>query len=116
VQLVPAAQEEVLVEVHEEPDLVQGPAPVLRGEGVDGEVLHADFERAFHGVEERLLALGVALGALQPLAPGPSPVAVHDHGHVAGDAVRIEAGDHGRAQPTLRVLSMPAARWPGTSQ
>jgi hypothetical protein len=94
VELVSAAQEQVLVEVHEVPDLVQRPAPVLGGEGIGGEVLHAHLERAFHGVEERLLPGGVAIGALEALALGPPPVAVHDHRDVTGDTVGVEAGDH----------------------
>ena len=90
-QLVPPAHEHALVEAHEVPDLVDGPLPVLGGEGVHGQPLDAQLERAFDGVEQRLLAGGVALGARQAPLLGPPAVAVHHDADVGGDAVAIDA-------------------------
>ena len=56
VQLVAAGDEEPLVEVHEEADLVERPAPVLGRERVDRQPLQPDVERALDGVEQRLFA------------------------------------------------------------
>jgi aminoglycoside phosphotransferase len=86
VQLVAAAHQQRLVEAHEVADLVGRALPVLGGEGVDGEPLDAEVERALDRVEQRLLAGGVALGALQPAFAGPPAVAVHDDGDVVGTA------------------------------
>ena len=71
VHLVAAAGEDRLVEPHEVAHLVGGPLPVLGGEGVDREPLDAQLERALDRVEQRLLAGGVALGALE--APTAAP-------------------------------------------
>ena len=91
VQLVTAPRQDRLVEPHEVAHLVDRPAPVLGGERVDGEPLDAELERALDGVEERLLAGGVALGALQAPLLRPPAVAVHHAPDVGGDAVRIDA-------------------------
>jgi hypothetical protein len=56
-------------------------------------VSHAspEFERAVDGVEERLLAGCVSLGALEPPALGPPSVAVHHAGHVGRQMAGIDA-------------------------
>ena len=64
--------EDAVVEVHEEPNLVERPAPVLRREGVHREPIEAELERALDGVEQRLLPRGVSFGALQALAASPT--------------------------------------------
>src|SRR5581483_6783556 len=92
VELRSAPQENALVEVREEADLVERPAPVLGREGVDREVADAELQGALDGLEERLLAGLVALGALEPAPAGPAAVAVHDHRHVAGNPRRVEVG------------------------
>ena len=61
-----------------------GPPPVLGREGVDGHPLEADVEPAVDGVEQGLLARGVALGALQPPPLRPPAVAVHDRARRGG--------------------------------
>ena len=63
----------VSVEPHEVAHLVDRAAPVLGREGVDGEPLDAELERALDRVEQGLLAGGVAVGALE--APLWSPTA-----------------------------------------
>ena len=70
---------------------VVGAAPVLGREGVHGEVDDPEIQRAAGGVEQRLLAGPVPLGAGQALLGRPPAVAVHDAGHVARHAIRIEA-------------------------
>ena len=77
VQLVAPAGQDRLVEAHEVADLVDRAAPVLGGEGVDGQPPDAELEGSLDGVEQRLLAGGVALGALQAPLLGPAAVAVH---------------------------------------
>src|SRR6478736_7974323 len=66
VHLVTAATDHVAVEAHQELHLVGRPAPVLGREGVGGDRLHPDLDRALDDVEERVLPLLVALGAGQP--------------------------------------------------
>ncbi len=77
IQLVASRDEQALVEVHEEAHLVERAPPVLGRERVDGEPLEADLERALDRVEQRFLAGGMALGALQAPTLRPPSVAVH---------------------------------------
>ena len=72
-----------------------GPPPVLGRERVDRHPLEADVERAFDGVEQRLLAGGVAVGALQPAPLRPAAVAVHDDRDVRAARAR-------RSMPAIR--------------
>ena len=58
-QLVAARDQQPLVEVHEEPHLVERAAPVLGGERVHRQPLEADLERALDRVEQRLFDLSV---------------------------------------------------------
>jgi hypothetical protein len=95
VQLVAPAQEEVLVEVHEIPHLVDRSTPVLGRERVHSHPLEPDVERALDGVEQGVLAGGVALGAFQAALLGPPTVAVHDDGDVAREMSEVDAAGHG---------------------
>src|SRR5207248_6781827 len=90
VELLPPADEDVLVEVDKESHLVGRAPPVLGGEGVHGEPFHAQLEGALDRFEESVLTLFVALGAGQTPSLGPSPVAVHDAPDVGGDAIGID--------------------------
>ena len=90
-QLVAAAHEQPLVEVHEEAHLVERAAPVLGRERVHGEPLEAELERALDRVEQRLLARGVPVGALEAPLLRPPAVAVHHHRHVRGDPIGVDA-------------------------
>jgi hypothetical protein len=83
VQLVAPPGEQILLEAHEELDLLGGAVPVLGGEGEDREPLDPQAEGAVDHVEQRLLAGGVAGGAGQAAGGGPATVAVHDDGDVA---------------------------------
>src|SRR5439155_18990606 len=65
VKLVAAAVDHVAVEAHQPADLVRGAFPVLGGEGVRGQVLHAEFDSALDHVEEGVLAAFVAADAGQ---------------------------------------------------
>ena len=97
VQLVAAAQQDVLVELEQEADLVGGPSPVLGAECVNGEPLDAYVEGPVHHVEQRLLAGPVTLGAGQASGLGPAPVSVHHARDVRGDSVQIQRrSDHHR--------------------
>src|SRR6185437_13067466 len=78
VQLGAAFEQQPLVEAHEEPHLVERPAPVLGREGVDREPAQPDIERALDRVEQRLLPRRVAFGPLQAPPLRPATVAVHD--------------------------------------
>ena len=82
-----------LIEAEHEPhdglNLVGGTVPVLGGEGVERQVLHAQ-PGAFGGdflyrVESGL----VAEGAVQSTVCSPAPVAVHDDGNVLRDALHV---------------------------
>ncbi len=95
VELVGAAHEQRLVEVHEVAHLVGRAAPVLGGEGVEGDPLDADLEGAVHHVQQGGLAGTVPLRAGQAPRVGPASVAVHDTGHVDGHLGEIQLGRHG---------------------
>ena len=56
VHLVAAAADHVAVEAHQEPHLVGRARPVLGGEGVRRDRLHADLDGALDHVEQRVLA------------------------------------------------------------
>ena len=103
VELVAPAHEERLVEVHQVAHLVGRAAPVLGGEGVEGDPLDADLEGAVDHVEQRGLAGGVALGAGQAPGAGPATVAVHHAGDVDGDPGEVELGrDRVEVSPSRR--------------
>ena len=69
--------------------------PVLGGEGVRGDRLHPDLDRALDDVEQGGLALLVALGARQPPLLGPAAVAVHDDRDVPRAAAPGPSGSPG---------------------
>ena len=104
VDLVTPGEEEPLVEVHEEPDLVERPLPVLRRERVHREPANAGGVRAPDRVHERLLTGGMAVGAGQTALLGPSPVAVHDNRHMARDIGRVQVAQ-------LHTRTVPAGVW-----
>ena len=108
VQLSRRRSEDLLVEPHEEAHLVDRPTPVLRREGVDGQPLDAEIERALHGVEQRLLARGMPVGAFEPAPLGPPAVAVHHTADVARYAAQVDA-IHERPSTTGRYA------WPRMS-
>src|SRR4051812_15267957 len=56
VHLVAATADDLPVEAHEEPHLLRGATPVLRREGVRGDVPYAELEGPLHHVEQRSLA------------------------------------------------------------
>ncbi len=91
VELVSAAQQDVLVEAHQVAHFVDRSPPVLGRERVHGEPVDAELERALDRVEQRLFAGGVAFGALQATCGGPAAVAVHHAADVGGDAGLVES-------------------------
>ena len=70
--LVAPAPDHVAVEAHQEPDLVGRPGPVLGGEGVGRDRLHADLDRPLDHVEQRVLAALVARRCAAGRAAWPS--------------------------------------------
>src|SRR5215471_7693832 len=94
VELVAPAEQQVLVEVHEIPHLVDRSAPVLRRERVDRHPLEPDVESAFDGVEQGLLTGSMAFGPLQPALLGPAAIAVHDDGNVTRKVGALDPGGH----------------------
>ena len=116
VHLVATAPDHVAVEAHQELHLVGGARPVLGGEGVRRDRLHADLDRPLDHVEERVLALLVAGRARQPALLGPATVAVHDDRDVArapGRPARPEEWPRrgaGRVGAHLARLAGPAHR------
>jgi hypothetical protein len=75
VELVAPTDEEGLVEAHQVADLVTGTAPILGREGEDGEPPDPDVQGPLDGVEQRLLAGGVAGRPGEPTLAGPPSVA-----------------------------------------
>ena len=66
VEVLATAAHHLAVEAHQEPHLFGAPLPVLRGEGVHGQVLDADLDRAAGDVDQHRLAHLVAFGAAEP--------------------------------------------------
>ena len=91
--VAPRAQQRP-VELHEEPDLLGGPGPVLRRERVHGQVADARLERSLDDVEQRPLACLMAHRAVEPTRLRPAPVAIHDDGDMGRDALRAHSGAH----------------------
>jgi hypothetical protein len=71
-------------QAHQAVDLVGGTLPVLRGEGIDGEVGNPQLDRRRDGVPQGLGAASVARRARQPTGLGPAAIAVHDDRHMSG--------------------------------
>ncbi len=71
-------------QTHDRFDLVLGALPVLGGEGVDREVLHADVPAVGRDLAEVFRAHGVARRAGQAAALGPAAVAVENDRDMAG--------------------------------
>jgi hypothetical protein len=80
-----------LQQAHQEADLGAGPAQIVfERKGVEREPGQAD---AGGGLRDQLHALGallVAQKALERAAAGPAAVAVHDDGHMLGQALRLQ--------------------------
>ena len=74
---------------HDGGDLRLGPLPVLRGEGVDRQVLHADVLAVGGDAAEGLRPCLVAGGAGKALPCGPAAVAVHDDGDMPGQTGEV---------------------------
>src|SRR5437016_13733062 len=77
-------------ERHEPVDLARRAAPVLGGEGIEREVADAAAPAGFDPRSDRFLADAVPLQAREAALLRPAPVAVHDDGHVARQARRID--------------------------
>ncbi len=108
VQLVAPAHQDLPVEPHEVAHLIDRAAPVLGREGVDGQPLQAEIQRALDRVEQRLFASRVAVGPLEPSLGRPPPVAVHHAGDVTRDAPEVEAFRH-RGRTRLRIPDVVGA-------
>ena len=67
---------------HEFADLLGGAFPILRREGVEGEIVDAEIDTAAHSLAGRVGAAAMAGDARQAAPCGPAPVAVHDDGDV----------------------------------
>src|SRR5690606_38226216 len=72
-------------QLHQRADFLLRPAPVLAGEGEQGQHADAAFEAEVDGALGRARAGPVADDARAATALGPAPVAIHDDGQVAGN-------------------------------
>ncbi len=89
-ELFTSPEKQRLIEIHEEAHFLQRTAPVLRGEGVDGQPLDTQFERAMNRIEQGRLACSVTVGSPQSLPLRPPAIAIHDDGHMPGNPVTID--------------------------
>ena len=84
------ALEHSLEQGHQKIDLITRARPVLRGEGIGSERFHApitaESQRCFQGLNPCPMAHHPG----QPPRLGPTAIAIHDHGHMGRDALRIE--------------------------
>ncbi len=80
-----------LEQAHQEVDLGAGPAQIVfQGKGVKREPGQADAGGGFSNQLHALGALLVAQEALERALPGPAAVAVHDDGHMLGQALGLQ--------------------------
>ena len=80
VQVGEVVAHETLEEAHQVGDLLGGPAPVLGGEAVQGEIADADLAGGTDGAPDGLDAAPVSLDPRQAAPRRPAAVAVHDDG------------------------------------
>ena len=90
------------------------PAPVLAGEGEQGQRLDAAFQAEVDADVDRARAGTVADGARATATLGPATVAVHDDGKVARDSRLRGIGGFGRHDGAIRPVRPPSvpALWP----
>ena len=99
-----------LVEAHEVADLVAGARPVLGRERVDRHPVETEVETALDGVEQRFLAGGVALGALEAAALRPTGRCRPSPAPRAWGRGRVDAGHvHRRTLPP--ATARPGSAW-----
>ena len=91
--------------LHQRIDLVLGAVPVLDGEGVEGEILDTRLARRAHDGAHGFRSLPVPLDAREMPLPRPTPISIHDDGHMNGHRglggwARVGHGDgsEGRGQ------------------
>jgi hypothetical protein len=77
--------------VHQGVDLVFGAFPVFHTEGVYGEGLDADVDAVLSDGLDGFSTLAVAFGPWQISFLGPSAIAIHNYGDVAGHPVESQA-------------------------
>ena len=82
-------QQVLLEKRHDGGDLRLRALPVLRGEGVDREVLDADVLAVRRDAAEGLGSHLVSRGAGQAPLGGPAAIAIHDNGNVTGQVGHI---------------------------
>lgn len=78
VELVAATVDHVAIEAHQPAHLVGGALPVLGGERIGRQVRDTQLDRAVDDIQQRRLAAGMTLGALESTLLGPAAIAVHD--------------------------------------
>ena len=115
VEIVAATGEEILVEPHEELDLLVRTRPVLGGEGEGGQPLDADLQGSFDRVEQRRLTGGMPRSPGQATGIGPSPIPVEDQPDMPRDAVRVDPGDIQGHSITASEMSL-RSRWYSTKR
>ena len=84
--------EVLAAEEHERVDLLRGTFPVLAREGVERERLDAEPGALGHDPANALGALAMTEHPWHAALRGPAPVAIHDHGDVAGESRRVRRG------------------------
>ena len=108
------AAEVFLQERHERRDLEVRALPVLRRERVERERRELEARGGLDGRPHRGDARAVALHPRQPPLARPAPVAVHDDGHVPGQAAEVErvekrrSGVPGAAMESLSIIGTGA--------
>ena len=93
-QGVEFAAQVLLEQVHQRPDLVAGPLPVLGRESVEGQHLEAEFSARLDHVPHRRRTFTMALDPHPAALLSPATVAVHDDGNVPRQRLEIEATSH----------------------
>ncbi len=76
-------------QLHQQGHFFFGAAPVLAGEGEQGQIFHAFFGAIADRRTYRLDPAPMAFDARHEATLGPAAVAVHDDGDVFGDGARL---------------------------
>ena len=105
------ALEVALQQPHQEVDFGAGPAQVvLQRKGVERQPGQADARGGFRDQLHALRALLVAQKALQRAVPRPAAIAVHDDGHMLGQALGLQRRIDG-ALLRGQLIDAQRARW-----
>ena len=89
------SDEKAVEQFHQRLDLGLRAVPVFRGEGIQGEIFHAEVDAGVRDLSNGFRSRAVAFAARQSAFLGPAAVAVHDDCDVAGNVRKVGHRSYG---------------------